>query len=671
MHAIMADKAVSGVREGSTVYYAEVFRWLNTWFQHKGLAEALHIIFVFDGDLRLEFQHCPDCQRQAQTRMDAKNKVAGAARAASKQQAADEHAKLLLATQQCVEGGFQFSERQFKAKRDKLRKLATAAKGRDDVLLHAILLWIHQHQNHLQRDAEHPTSDGTSKEGGGGGSGGGGGGGAKASENTATQSAAAKRRGSRYDVHRARIKRCPITIVMAGAEADDYISFLCKNGYADVAFTIDSDMVLRGCPVVIIDGLNDRRQQSQHFVSVVNQDRATAHLKEVLLGVDNASAAWRDPELFAAFQKERAKKVKGKSKSNAGDDGGGGGDGQQAHGPTARSPPAAGGGGAAAGGGARGGAAGAAARRRAAAGIGARGAGASAAAPAAATKSLALPFRLKRKALAEALALPTSMRLAQRVLATIMGTDFCAGILPAVDAVVYTALYMQSTPGEARNEAVREAYRASRGRSRPLNGALWEGTSADDYLTAFDAARRHFETEFTVTMSPQDWEAFLYGTARGRPASNAVIVRFPCNKTENDPSEIARVLRYAATTSTMTTSEAVQARFAVPCKELDFACRTVELWSTEALEYWLRARSCDPPSWWLREHVVGRVYYYLHRRDGAMRAAAASAATAAAAGSDAREVLARLVTDIEVDECMDKDLYWCQCVSLCRFFCAR
>ena len=38
MHAIMADKAVSGVREGSTVYYAEVFRWLNTWFQHKGLA---------------------------------------------------------------------------------------------------------------------------------------------------------------------------------------------------------------------------------------------------------------------------------------------------------------------------------------------------------------------------------------------------------------------------------------------------------------------------------------------------------------------------------------------------------------------------------------------------------------------------------------------------------
>ena len=176
MHAIMADKAVSGVREGSTVYYAEVFRWLNTWFQHKGLAEALHIIFVFDGDLRLEFQHCPDCQRQAQTRMDAKNKVAGAARAASKQQAADEHAKLLLATQQCVEGGFQFSERQFKAKRDKLRKLATAAKGRDDVLLHAILLWIHQHQNHLQRDAEHPTSDGTSKEGGGGGSGGGGGG---------------------------------------------------------------------------------------------------------------------------------------------------------------------------------------------------------------------------------------------------------------------------------------------------------------------------------------------------------------------------------------------------------------------------------------------------------------------------------------------------------------
>jgi hypothetical protein len=33
-----------------------------------------------------------------------------------------------------------------------------------------------------------------------------------------------------------------------------------------------------------------------------------------------------------------------------------------------------------------------------------------------------------------------------------MGTDFCAGILPAVDAVVYTALYMQSTPGEARND---------------------------------------------------------------------------------------------------------------------------------------------------------------------------------------------------------------------------
>ena len=82
MYAIMADMAVSGVREGSTVYYAEVFRWLNTWFQHKGLAEALHIIFVFDGDLRLKFQHCPDCQRQAQTRMDAKNKVAGAARAA-------------------------------------------------------------------------------------------------------------------------------------------------------------------------------------------------------------------------------------------------------------------------------------------------------------------------------------------------------------------------------------------------------------------------------------------------------------------------------------------------------------------------------------------------------------------------------------------------------------
>jgi hypothetical protein len=54
-----------------------------------------------------------------------------------------------------------------------------------------------------------------------------------------------------------------------------------------------------------------------------------------------------------------------------------------------------------------------------------------------------------------------------------------------------------------------------------------------------------------------------------------------------------------------------------------------------------------------------------------MRAAAASAATAAAADSDAREVLARLVTDIEADECMDKDLYWCQCVSLCRFFCAR
>jgi hypothetical protein len=107
-------------------------------------------------------------------------------------------------------------------------------------------------------------------------------------------------------------------------------------------------------------------------------------------------------------------------------------------------------------------------------------------------------------------------------------------------------------------------------------------------------------------MSPQDWEAFLYGTAR--PASNVVSVRFPRNKTENDPSKIARVLRYVATTSTMATPEVVQARFAVPCKELDFASRTVELWSTEALEYWLRARSRDPPSWWLREHVVGRVY---------------------------------------------------------------
>ena len=77
------------------------------------------------------------------------------------------------------------------------------------------------------------------------------------------------------------------------------------------------------------------------------------------------------------------------------------------------------------------------------------------------------------------------MHLALRVLATLRGTDFCASILGASGAAIYTAYYMQSEAGSARKQIVAEAYGASRERTRPLHGRAWEGVTGDQYYDLF------------------------------------------------------------------------------------------------------------------------------------------------------------------------------------------
>ena len=50
-HAIMADKEIAGLRQGSGSFFAEVFQYLNTWYTNKNLGCAKAIVWVFDADV--------------------------------------------------------------------------------------------------------------------------------------------------------------------------------------------------------------------------------------------------------------------------------------------------------------------------------------------------------------------------------------------------------------------------------------------------------------------------------------------------------------------------------------------------------------------------------------------------------------------------------------------
>lgn len=544
LHAIASDVTITELRQANATCFVEVFAYLNIWYANKKLWLAKAIVFVFDCDLKREF-HCDKCKELAEARLDDKNSVAGAERRQRREVAQAAFKNKLSAFNAALKNGH-VDTQYVEEMREELRKLAGKFQGRGPDLRLAMLVWITQHNNALARDA-HGASGGDL--------------GGKKKRRKYQQNAAAKRRQKQYDVKRKLQPRSPIEILVAQAEADDCIARLCQTGVVDIGLSVDTDHIVWGCPKMILNGVNDRRKQDDHKVSVVDFTSVEKHVVDVLLNVSDKEQRWRSTNLFNVFKYRQQKEVRGRTVAM----------------PHPRLPemdfPAV-------------------------------------------TMVFEVDENLKRN-----LEKPGSGRLALLVVATFLGTDFCKGILNVEAAVMYTAWFMQCTSKEAQDGVLRAAWDA-----RTLNKAYYDKhTDPAPYMAQFRSCLRHFHEPFGIRMARDSWKQFLFreseavsssgtsssssgGSAKPLPGCNYVNVVFPCQKqVTNDPKRLARLLRFADLTAKFKDSKALEANFEIPCQVLNFEERDVQLWPTVVLAYYLRARGCDPPSFWKRDKIVQQV----------------------------------------------------------------
>lgn len=544
LHAIASDVTITDLRQANATCFVEVFAYLNTWYANKKLWLAKAIVFVFDCDLEREF-HCDTCKKLAEARLGDKNSVAGAERKQRRDDARAAFKEQLSAVNTALKNGH-VDTQCVEEMRERLRKLAGKFQGRGPDLRLAMLVWITQHNNALARDA-HGASGGDL--------------GGKKKRRKYQQNAAAKRRQKQYDVKRKLQPRSPIEILLAQAEADDCIAHLCKTGVVDIGLSVDTDHIVWGCPKMILNGVNDRRKQDEHKVSVVDFASVEKHVVDVLLNVLDKNQRWRSNNFFNVFKYRQQKEVRGRKVS------------MSSPVPPEKDFPAV-------------------------------------------NMLFEVDANLKGN-----LEQPGSGRMALLVVATFLGTDFCKGILNVEAAVMYTAWYMQCTSQETQDRVLRAAWDA-----RTLNKAHYDKhTDHVSYMTQFRSCLRHFHEPFGIRMARDCWEQFLFrasdavssseasSSASGRsamplPGSNYGAVTFPCKTVvAKEPQTLARLLRFADLTAKFNDSKALEANFEIPCQVLNFEERDVQLWPTVVLKYYLRARGCDPPSFWKRDQIVQQV----------------------------------------------------------------
>ena len=487
LHAILSDEIVSQVRQGTESITGEVFQFCNLWYVNKGLGNAKQLFFVFDGDLARK-AHCDLCQAQATQRLAEKDAVAGAERAEARRSADAKFNEVLQAANKMVQDGVLVDEKLLALKRTELDALFKKGASRSACVRAALLFWIVQHNNHLYRDAD-----------GVGGTAGGGKDENKKKAKVQRATVEEKRRGNTYDVKRKNLKRCPITIFMARGEADDSMGALCQQGIIDAVVTVDGDLILWECPVIILKGTTDRRKQENHLVSVVTEAAVLAHIRNVLVNADDPSQAWRQQLKFDEWRQQQRDLVGPKGKAIK----------KQAAPKKKQAGAAAAAAAAVVGATTDSGTAVAPARKKRQTGLAA---GAAAAAAAAAAGGLArkaparleLPFKLDRANMAALLATPAAARTALRVLSSFLGTDFVHGALNPFAAVSYTAWWVHAGSATAREDVVRAAFAAG-----TMNRKTFAGMMVEQYVGAFNKAVAHFEKPFDVSMSTADWHRFL------------------------------------------------------------------------------------------------------------------------------------------------------------------
>ena len=556
-HAIMADKEIAGLRQGSGSFFAEVFQYLNTWYTNKNLGCAKAIVWVFDADVDGRASHCQTCQTLSKQRLDEKGVVAANERAKRRQVAKQKFDQELRDANMAIHAGTFTDEKEIAKKRKSLTKHASASMGRDKQIRFAVLFWIVQHNNHLLRD-HHGGQEAKKKKKKG----------SKGKRGPKLDPIHQRRAG--YSVDRRLYNRCPISCVMALAEADDFIAHLCNNEVVDVGLTVDTDHVVWGCPSLIVNGANDRRKEATHKVSVLRGKSVHRYVANVLLDVDNKNAKWKSKREFEKFADQQNVQIRGgKPKQLAPDDG--------------KEVP-----------------------------------------------TVQLPFVLNKAVLAECLKGEHQQKKAVVVLATFLGTDFCLGILNAVSAVAYTAWYMQSSPDSNQREVVEHAFAARTINKKHFGNstfseyfatfttavAHWEAPhvvsmSKDDWMsylygTLASPAGSSSSSSQMTTNSVAPAPAWVGG-------SNHVEAKFPCGAIAT-PSEVSKLLRLDDETQQFATSETTFAAFDIPCADLDFKTRHIRLWPDVCLGYWLRARGCQIPKYWKRQNVVDQVNSYILRR---------------------------------------------------------
>ena len=85
-------------------------------------------------------------------------------------------------------------------------------------------------------------------------------------------------------------------------------------------------------------------------------------------------------------------------------------------------------------------------------------------------------------------------------------------------------------------------------------------------------------------------------------------VTFTCGTVVSDPTLIKQLLRLGDLTDLLNTSGMMALDWEIPCAQLDFQRRAVELWPLPALVHWLRARGCAVPAYWPRSACVAQVH---------------------------------------------------------------
>lgn len=136
-----------------------------------------------------------------------------------------------------------------------------------------------------------------------------------------------------------------------------------------------------------------------------------------------------------------------------------------------------------------------------------------------------------------------------------------------------------------------------------MNKAAFAEVTVTEYVAMFDEAVHHWDKPFGVTMSPSDWNFFLFGTRPQTPPSGQhppLQATFPCGGVVSDLAELRGLLQMTDVTANMKTSDVLTATFEIPCATLDFQTRAVGLWPLPVLAHWLRARGSAAPTYWSR-----------------------------------------------------------------------